>query len=1176
MNLVLRCALSLVALLSLSHSAVAAEHSVFVHLEGASAVEVDLASRAGAAPAAVPAGSPSQRRIAEIRAAQAAIEPAIVAAGGRIIGRYAKLANAIAVRAPVESLETLRTLPGVRSVELVHHYQRLLESSVPFIGATAVWGTRSTNATGLGVRVGIIDSGIDYNHADFGGSGRPADFANNDPTLVEIGSFPTAKVAGGYDFVGDDFDSTGKQGSPLAVPDFDPLDPAPNGHGSHVASTVAGFGVLTNGITYNGTYGPSLSMSQFLVAPGVAPQATLYALKVFGNGGSTSGNIILSALEWALDPNDDGNFSDHLDVVNLSLGGVFEVAATNSGEGSGVDLLSQRGCVVVVSAGNSGNTRFVVGLPAAVDRAITVANSIDNGAAYSTIKITAPVVIAGDYASTEGEFTAKLEKVGPITAAVAYANPPAACSAILNPADLKGKIALIDRGSCFFVDKIRRAQQAGAIGVIMVNNIDGPPIVMGGQGDTSDIKIPGVMIRQDDGALLKSQLQNGLTVTLAAFAAVARPELADQLENSSSRGPRLPDAHLKPDLAAPGTSINAAAAGGGTTGKLLTGTSMSSPHVAGAAALLHQLHPTWTPDDIKSALMNTAIATHTEKGVAYPESRVGAGRIRVDHAAATTALARADTNDGTVSLSFGALQLASRYSSTRVIRVFNLAAAPQTFDVSVSNTVARSGVTLTPLATRLTVPARGSSTVTVRFDADPTQFNLDDDGTTSGVIGDKARHRLLEASGQVWFTSPSQAIHVPWYSSVRALSDYHVTATQIGLPVTGQSTFAIATRGNSAHRQPIVGIFQLGGTDASSNFPDDRASGDLLAFGAASDITTAGSINSATVYFAVAVAGYWPTPQRPFQSIRFEIDRNGDGRVDYSVLNSTGGSVLLGDIDDVQQMNDAFISVVRDESKSTANLTTGPAFNLLDPTFRDTASFFNSAAVLGAPASALGLTTGVTSFRYRVIVERTQGTFADQSQTSAWVSFDAAHPAVDGTAAGLRHTPYFDEGLSPVVSIDRNAAVAAGFNASKPLRALVLHQHNAAGSQADIVTLDLGTPDTDGDGRPDVDEMNQFGDLTSNGSGDQDGDGVSDANEVLAGSDPRDPASLFRASLPSKPGSTLSWSSVAGRTYTVERSAVAQGPYTPIKSGIAATPPLNDFKDPEANAGAHYYRVRVE
>ena len=94
--------------------------------------------------------------------------------------------------------------------------------------------------------------------------------------------------------------------------------------------------------------------------------------------------------------------------------------------------------------------------------------------------------------------------------------------------------------------------------------------------------------------------------------------------------------------------------------------------------------------------------------------------------------------------------------------------------------------------------------------------------------------------------------------------------------------------------------------------------------------------------------------------------------------------------------------------------------------------------------------------------------------------------------------------------------------------------------------------------------------------GDQDGDGVSDADEVLAGSDPRDPASVFRAGPPFQLGSTLSWSSVAGRTYTVERSATAQGPYAPLKSGIAATPPRNDFKDPEAATGAHYYRVRVE
>lgn len=184
------------------------------------------------------------------------------------------------------------------------------------------------------------------------------------------------------------------------------------------------------------------------------------------------------------------------------------------------------------------------------------------------------------------------------------------------------------------MDKIRRAQAAGAIGVIMVNNTAGAPITMG-EDDFSDIVIPGVMISRVDGTVIKSQLSTGVTVTLDAGGTTVHPELADQVSDSSSRGPLAPTIRLKPDMAATGTGIKSAKAGAGTQGVLFTGTSMSAPQITGAATLIRQKQPTWTPEDIKAVLMNTAVIMQDGQRNLYPESRVGAGRVDVRKATAT-------------------------------------------------------------------------------------------------------------------------------------------------------------------------------------------------------------------------------------------------------------------------------------------------------------------------------------------------------------------------------------------------------------------------------------------------------------------------------------------------------------------------------------------------------------
>ena len=298
----------------------------------------------------------AQSQLAQIEAAQQRMVASLNGLGATVLYRTQRVYNGIGVMVDSSMLKNLARLPDVKALRpLVSKYPDNA-TSVPLIGAPQLWA--GTNGlTGQGLKIGIIDTGIDYTHTDFGGTGTGYD-ANN-PAIIEPGSFPTAKVVGGYDFVGNDYDA--ESSDPAAYtpkPDSDPLDC--NGHGSHVAGTAAGYGVNANGSTYAGPYNTSVNFSNLRIGPGVAPQASLYALKVFGCEGST--DVTDVAIEWAVDPNGDGDFSDRLDVINMSLGSDF--GGTEDTTTVAADNAVSAGVIVVASAGNSSDSYFITGSPA--------------------------------------------------------------------------------------------------------------------------------------------------------------------------------------------------------------------------------------------------------------------------------------------------------------------------------------------------------------------------------------------------------------------------------------------------------------------------------------------------------------------------------------------------------------------------------------------------------------------------------------------------------------------------------------------------------------------------------------------------------------------------------------------------------------------------------------------
>jgi len=1067
---------------------------------------------------------------AAVRARQAAIArqqddlaAQLTALGGEVRGRFDRLANALRVRLPADQLAALAALPGVRRLEPRKHYELHTDTSVAFIGATNVWAASPLGATGAGIRIGIIDTGIDYLHADFGGAGDTDAFLANNPAVIEPGTFPTARVVGGRDFVGNAY-----HGSNAATPDPDPLDC--NGHGSHVAGIAAGQGVLTNRVAFTGPYTSGVERSRFLVSPGVAPRASLYALKVFGCSGTT--DYVLDALEWAADPNGDSDFSDRLDVLNLSLGSPFGLARDADLDRDAINTLAELGCVCVVSAGNSGNTFYIVGSPGIAERAITVANSIDNGTVRLGVQVLSPPVIAATYLASEAVFTPLLAGLPPVVGEVVYVEPNLACGTLANAASLPGKIALIDRGSCNFTDKILRAQNAGAVAVIMVNNIPGEPTAMGGT-PVSPVTIPAVMLSQADGALLKAQLAAPVTVRLAGDVTYFLAELADQLEPSSSRGPAGPASRLKPDLAAPGGNILSARSGSGFQSTAKTGTSMAAPHVAGCAGLLRQLHPDWPVADLKAALLNTTCPTRDASGNRYAESRTGAGRVQVDDAARTLVTAKVAGVSGEVALNFGQLDLTAPLGTTQYITLRNFDSLPVTLHVSVSNTVSENGFALTPLAASVEVPAGGTALVPLLLTANPALFDRISEPTTPAMINGRPRASLFEASGGVWFHGGAVPLHVPFYASLRAGAAFASDLSAVVGAVANTFPVTLPLHGASAHPQPLVSVFQLGATSPGLNESDPaRAAADLLAVGAASDAPSRAAFAGTMVYFAVATAGEWNSPSGFDARFHVEVDVNQDDVADYILRNSSAGN-FVGGLAAADSANDVFLPLLRTQSSATSS--TNSVANAFPPNVRDTALFNNSVLVLPVRASALGL-DGVTKtgFRYRVLTEAAYQ-LGEAVDSTPWIAFDAARPVVDATRTGLGNTPFLPDGAPATLTVDRAAAAANGLTPTSTVGVLLLHHFNPAGTRAEVVSVHLDSASTV-------------------------------------------PLLLLAPARTPGGGHVLRWTSSAAKTYSVLGATnLTAGFDQVLASGLTGTPPFNAFTNSSPSAaGALFYRIRAD
>jgi len=823
----------------------------------------------------------------QLKAIQDGLKPQIQLAGGTVLAQFQSALNGIKVQIPASKLSTLSSLQGVVALLPVHNDELVNVTSVPYIGAPTVWDA-PTNYRGEGIKIGVIDTGIDYTHANFGGSGIPADYttahaAETSPANPAWFGPAAPKVKGGYDFVGDAYNANDPNHN-VPHPDPNPLDCF--GHGSHVAGTAAGFGVTSGGATYSGPYNPSIyTPNAFTVGPGVAPKADLYAYRVFGCAGST--NVTVDAIDRA--------FDDGMDVINMSLGSPFGTANDASAVAS--SNVAQAGMIVVASAGNNGTNQYLAGSPSTGTGAISVAaNDAHTGFPAATMAISTDGTITAQ--NSNGASFANGTVLPVAVLRTSYPNGPVSLgcsdSDYTNyPGGVAGKLVVTLRGTCSRVGRAIRAQQAGAAAAAMLNTDTGYPPFEGQITSDPDtgfqytVTIPFFGIRgvlanaTSDSSKLAGADTNtppgpAGTVTLNNTT-LANPSFSS-LASFTSGGPRNGDSWLKPDITAPGVSVFSTLVGSGTGATAMSGTSMASPHVAGVAALVKQAHPSWHQvQEWKAAIVNTGNPSAIAGLLPYKTSLAGTGLVQPVPAVNTNVIALGDT--ATATLNFGFSELNADFSQTKQIKLRNKGNTPATFTIAQTNP-AGSPHSIGLGSSSVTIPAGGDTTVNVTLNV-PVATVGDSNG--SGLS-------FREVAGLITFTPSGGSnngvtLHVPYYLVPRALSG--VNANMAPFVRTSSPT----TNANLSNPSgPITGNadFYAWGLndvkDAGTNSADVRGIGvQSFPFGA-----------NQLLVFAVNTWNRWSNAAANEFDIYVDVNPAANDGDDYVIVGADQGAVQTG------------------------------------------------------------------------------------------------------------------------------------------------------------------------------------------------------------------------------------------------------------------------------------------
>lgn len=584
------------------------------------------------------------RQRERVQAAQGEVRSRIERRNARVLDSVSTVANALFVSIPDADAANLASIPGVKRVYPVREFKLVLDRAVAIHKVNEVWNQIGGDKAGEGIKVGIIDTGIETKHPAFQGAALsvPATYPRmNAETDAE---FTNNKVIVARSYV-----------SLLRNEDPDQSARDHVGHGTALGMIVAGARVT-------GPYGP---------IAGIAPRAFLGSYKIFGTPGVNSGateDAILKAIDDAV--------ADGMDVINLSFGTDFAPRLADDPSVAAVERAAKAGVIVIAASGNEGPLLNSLSSPSTAPSAIAV-GSTTNDRLFGV----AAEVAGQQYIAVLPNPVAQTSPVsGPLADVSALDTDGLAC-ATLPASSLTGKVALILRGSCTFESKLNNAQRSGAIGAIVYATAEAPdPFIMG----VGLATLPAEMVSNADGVAMKAALGGEspppATLRFEVGPVATKPNLRSDF---SSAGPGV-DLAIKPDLVAVGSDFYTATQTVDPNGQMYSGdgfivvdgTSFSSPVVAGVAALIKSARPGLTVDQYRSLIVNSSTASPVTPGEPPSVQRTGAGSLNAMSALNTTLAA------APVSLSFGSG--GSTIDASRTLTLSNVGGAGESYFVEVS------------------------------------------------------------------------------------------------------------------------------------------------------------------------------------------------------------------------------------------------------------------------------------------------------------------------------------------------------------------------------------------------------------------------------------------------------------------------------------------------------------
>ncbi|MBG6085144.1 S8 family serine peptidase [Zhihengliuella flava] len=1030
------------------------EVSVYVQFEGEgayAATQPDSVTRGQGKPVK------KDKEVKELRKKiKAQGKSAAAQASAQVIYETTNALPGVALRGNAKKLRTLAQRDDVVKVSAIN--PKTPSNSGAVIDTRALNAWQDLGATGEDVTIAVLDTGVDYTHASFGGPGTREAYdqaqASTELPSADSGLIDPAKFIGGWDLTGDDYNADPDADSyqPVPNPDPNPLDCATAGHGSHVAGTAAGYGVNPDGTTFTGDYS-SLTAEQVAamkVGPGTAPLAEVVGIRVFGCEGSSA--VVGQALDYVLDPNGDGDFSDRADVVNMSLGS--DHSPVDDPENDIVDALTELGILSVIASGNASDVTNVGGSPGNAASALTVANSVGSTTTLDGADILAPEASAGRAAgqySVNYDYQTATEEELTGTVTMAPADNRFGCDAWPDGTDLGGSWVWIqweEDGAfpCGSAQRFGNIADAGGAGVIL----DSPRLVFDA-GIAGNAEIPGIQFNQTYSDALRPDAEAGtLQVRLSPEligSTKAESGALDTLNSSSSRGVHGSDGIVKPDVAAPGTLIGSVGVATGNGTAVMSGTSMATPHVAGLAALVYGSGE-YSASEVKSRVMNTATAdVMAANGEAFGPNRVGSGRVIGDAALNTPAIAYATDAADLTSVVFGVIELGTdTYTATKSVTVQNQSDAEMTYDVSYAASSSIQGATYTLSADTVTVPAGGTAEFEVTLTVDPAEFAKTMDPTLEATQSGLPRQWVADATGRIVLeNADAPTLRVPVQAAPKPTAD--MSADRKKSKVTdGTGTINLTGRGvdageGSENVTSLVSAFELGATSdelADTSTPA-TAEMDLAYVGAASDAPSVGAADG-LLNIGVATHNDWAHLAGGVEiDVEFDVDQ--DGTADFVTYTSRFDGVDL-------------------DLASTVDLSTGQSVdawgvNVLLGT--DTNLFDSNVATLPVSLAALGI-DGDQEISYRVLTYSYYNTDDAGNiipvDSTDWIGYNPVNPDVwfSGAGDGLM---FADQ---PGTALEAHAVTEGkgknGKGKAKPVAdALLLHHHNASGERAEVVTL---------------------------------------------------------------------------------------------------------------------------